>query len=110
MVFVPSALMLLSTRCCEPLPSATTETTDAMGFHRQCRHAKRLDEAIAYRAPIAVRCRRSGRERAVLRRHLQVRTIRDDLAVANFDDALSVLGDCDIVRDQDDRMPFGVQL
>ncbi len=107
MVFVPSALMSLRMRAREPLPSATTDTTDAMPMMIPSivRNVRMRCAAIASvamwnastkRSRTARQCSPSGAlpaEASLLRpaAHLRIHAIGDDLAIADLDDALGVL-------------------
>ncbi|KAG1554821.1 hypothetical protein G6F50_012938 [Rhizopus delemar] len=82
-----------------------------MCVHRQQGHAERFGEAVAGGPPAG-----AGGDagagcalRAVARR-IRIGAIGDDLAVADLDDALCVLGHAHVMGDDDDGVAFGMQL
>ncbi len=81
-----------------------------MGVHRQQRHAERFGEAVSGRPPaVAVGGPGTGFALRTVGRRIRVGAVGDDLAIADLDDALCVLGHAHVVGDDDDGVAFGMQ-
>ncbi len=81
-----------------------------MRRHRQRRHVEGFEETIPQRLPLLTHARRSSSQASLPGRDFRVHAIGEDLAVADLDDPLRVLGDRHVVRHQDDRVSLGMQL
>ena len=81
-----------------------------MGVHRQQRHPERFGEAVAGRPPaIAVGDAGTGFALGAVTRRIRIGPVGNDLAIADLDDALCVLGHAHVVGDDDDGVAFGMQ-
>src|SRR5690606_27316638 len=87
------------------------KSAEPMRIHRAKRHREGLVE------PIPHRCKEPGPCRWLFHRHgrcgslgLAVSRIRDDFAIANFNDALRAGSDLPVMRDDDDGASFAVEL